>query len=166
MLWYNNAEKTKKDVYYMAKRRMLLLELMRSDEFLALPIQSQALYVHLSVDADDDGFLCGKKRILAMLGLKEKAFTPLEQNGFVIVFPSGAAVLTHWPLCNKIPKDRYTPTRYQVEKEQLQIVHGLGYVLKKDAPAEGTQKAEPNTVPPKYKTEESKKFWEAFEANA
>ena len=79
----------------MAKRRMLSLELLRSDEFLDLPADSQLLYVHLSVEADDDGFLCGKKRILSMLGLPEEAFTRLAEAGFLLTFPSGAAVIAH-----------------------------------------------------------------------
>ena len=119
----------------MAKRRMLSLELLRSDEFLDLPAESQLLYVHLSVEADDDGFLCGKKRILSMLGLPEEAFTRLAEAGFLLTFPSGAAVIAHWPLLNKIPKDRYVPTRFQTEYRLLTAVHGVGYVLKsEDAP--------------------------------
>ena len=53
----------------MAKRRMISAELMRSDAFLELPPESQLLYVHLLVEADDDGFIRGKKYVLAMLGL-------------------------------------------------------------------------------------------------
>ena len=99
----------------MAKRRMISAELMRSDAFLELPPESQLLYVHLLVEADDDGFLRGKKYVLAMLGLAEDAFTALAQAGFLIVFPTGSAVIAHWPLMNKVPKDRYTPTRCRAE---------------------------------------------------
>ena len=106
------------------------MELMRSDEFLDLPAGSQLLYVHLTVEADDDGFLCGKKRILAMLGLKADAFESLVSSGFIIAFPSGAAVITHWPLLNKVPKDRYVPTRFGEEKNLLKLVPGVGYALK------------------------------------
>ena len=119
----------------MAKRRMLSVDLMHSDEFLDLALESQLLYVHLLTDADDDGFLIGKKRILSILGLKEKAFRALTDAGFVIVFPSGAAVLTHWPLCNKIQKDRYTPTKYQAEMALLTVVPNAGYALKKEPDA-------------------------------
>ena len=139
----------------MAKRRMMSLELMRSDEFLELPAESQLLYVHLSVEADDDGFLYGKKRILAMLGLGEPAFTALETAGFLIVFPSGAAVIAHWPLLNKIPKDRYTPTRFQEELGRLKTVPAVGYVLQQgfteaDCPAlpeENTKNDPPDGAP-------------------
>ena len=108
------------------------MELMRSDEFLDLPAQSQLLYVHLSVEADDDGFLCGKKRIIAMLGYTEKTYEALVAAGFILAFPSGAAVITHWPLLNKVPRDRYTSTRHQAEKSMLEQVPGVGYALKKE----------------------------------
>ncbi len=114
----------------MAKRRMISLDLMRSDEFLELPAGSQLLYLHLTVEADDDGFICGKKRITAMLGLTENAFETLVETGFLLVFPSGAAVITHWPLLNKVPKDRYTPTRFGEEKNMLQLLPGVGYAVK------------------------------------
>ena len=81
----------------MAKRRMISADLMRSDAFLELPPESQLLYVHLLVEADDDGFIRGKKYVLAMLGLTEDAFTALSQAGFLIVFPTGCAVLAPWP---------------------------------------------------------------------
>ncbi len=124
----------------MAKRRMISAELMRSDEFLELPPESQLLYVHLLVEADDDGFLRGKKYVLAMLGLAEDAFTALAQTGFLIVFPTGCAVIAHWPLMNKVPKDRYTPTRCKAEFAQLETVEGIGYVLKEN---KAPQPAEP-----------------------
>ena len=124
----------------MAKRRMISAELMRSDAFLELPPESQLLYVHLLVEADDDGFIRGKKYVLAMLGLTEEAFTALSRAGFLIVFATGSAAIAHWPLMNKVPKDRYTPTRCRAEMAQLEAVEGVGYVLKeKEAP----QPAEP-----------------------
>jgi hypothetical protein len=120
---------------------MISAELMRSDEFLALPGESQLLYVHLLVEADDDGFLLGKNRIVTMLGLDEAAFHALTEAGFVMQFPSGAAVIMHWPVCNAIRKDRHTPTKYRAELAQLETVPEVGYVLKQETPA--VQKEEP-----------------------
>ena len=125
----------------MAKRRMISAELMRSDAFLELPPESQLLYVHLLVEADDDGFIRGKKYVLAMLGLTEDAFTALSRAGFLIVFATGSAAIAHWPLMNKVPKDRYTPTRCRAEMARLEAVEGVGYVLREEnapQPAEPT----------------------------
>ncbi len=111
----------------MAKRRMLSMELMRSEEFLALPTESQLLYVHLFLEADDDGFLQGKHRIMKMLDAPAEALQSLIGAGFVLTFPSGAAVIAHWLLCNCIRKDRYTPTRYAKELQTLDFTPGVGY---------------------------------------
>lgn len=127
----------------MARRRMISMELTRSDEFLELPGESQLLYFHLLVEADDDGFITGKKRILGMLGLQPAAFEALAAAGFLIEFPSGAAVVTHWLLCNTIRKERYTPTRFQEEFARLEFVPQQGYVLK-TAPKK--EKAAPETA--------------------
>ena len=131
----------------MAKRRMLSLDLMRSDAFLDLPQESQLLYLHLLIEADDDGFIFGKKRISAMLGMQEAHFAALTQAGFILPFPSGAAVIAHWPLFNKIPKDRYVPTAYQAEFAALETVPGIGYRHRKTAAnTEETEIKEENTA--------------------
>lgn len=116
------------------------MDLMRSDAFLDLPPESQLLYVHLLIEADDDGFLFGKKRISAMLGAQEAHFAALTQAGFILSFSSGAAVIAHWPLFNKIPKDRYTPTAHQAEFATLETVPGIGY--RRKATAANTEETE------------------------
>ena len=133
----------------MANRRMISAELMRSDEFLSLPNQSQLLYIHLLVEADDDGFLQGKKRIMAMLGMKPAVLHKLTEAGFLIEFPSGATVITHWKLFNQIKKDRYTPTKHRVEMAQLTFEPETGYALKAQPQRlpEAASSAAPETAP-------------------
>ncbi|WP_242829298.1 hypothetical protein [Clostridium butyricum] len=41
----------------MAERRMLSRTILDSDKFLDMPLTTQALYIHLIMNADDDGFL-------------------------------------------------------------------------------------------------------------
>ncbi len=41
----------------MAERRMFAKTIIDSDAFLDMPLSSQALYFHLSMRADDDGFI-------------------------------------------------------------------------------------------------------------
>lgn len=45
-----------------------------SDAFLDMPLSTQALYFHLSMRADDDGFLNNTKRIQRLIGATGKAF--------------------------------------------------------------------------------------------
>ena len=40
----------------MAERRMFAKTIIDSDAFLDMPLSAQALYFHLSMRADDDGF--------------------------------------------------------------------------------------------------------------
>ena len=47
----------------MAERRMIAIKLIDSDTFLDMPSSAQALYFHLAMRADDDGFLGNPKRI-------------------------------------------------------------------------------------------------------
>ena len=41
----------------MAGRRMVNIRIIDSDNFLELPLSTQALYFHLLLRADDDGFI-------------------------------------------------------------------------------------------------------------
>ena len=123
----------------MAKRRMFSKELLEDDGFLSLPMESQLLYMFLSLNADDDGFLIGKKRVMEMLHLKPRHLKPLFDAGYLIELPSGAAAVKHWKLCNLIRKDRYTPTKYQTELSMLEDVPQVGYVLKEAAGGEQEQ---------------------------
>ena len=53
----------------MANRRMLSSDIVESEEFITLPISSQALYFHLAMKADDDGFV-QPKLVMKLLGSK------------------------------------------------------------------------------------------------
>ena len=47
----------------MAEKRMFSRELVESDDFLDLPLSAQALYLHICMEADDDGFVNNANRI-------------------------------------------------------------------------------------------------------
>ncbi len=106
----------------MAKRRMFLCELLQSDDFSSLPIQSQILYIHLNLDADDDGLLGKPNSIVRFLGIPKKYLTILAERGYILCFDSGVIAITHWLLHNKIRRDRYTETRFIKEISSLRII--------------------------------------------
>jgi hypothetical protein len=136
-VWYNTAVKRKKhesERDLMPNRRMFSCRLMRSDAFLDLGPESQLLYLHLCMEADDDGFLHGRKRITRMLGFPEDVYRALVTAGFLIEFESGAAAVTHWHACNSMRKDRYTPTQYREEFAMLDLLPDGRYILKTEAP--------------------------------
>lgn len=47
----------------MAEKRMFTKSIIDSDAFLEMPLSAQALYFHLNMRADDDGFVNNPKRI-------------------------------------------------------------------------------------------------------
>lgn len=47
----------------MAEKRMFARKIIDSDAFLEMPLSAQALYFHLNMRADDDGFVNNPKRI-------------------------------------------------------------------------------------------------------
>ena len=48
----------------MAERRMFTQKITESDAFLDMPLSAQALYFHLCMNADDDGFVKTQRELL------------------------------------------------------------------------------------------------------
>ena len=103
----------------MAERRMFAKTIIDSDAFLDMPLSTQALYFHLSMRADDDGFINNPKKIQRMVGCGDDDLKLLMAKRFVLVFESGVIVIKHWKIHNYIRNDRYKPTLYQDEKALL-----------------------------------------------
>ena len=102
-----------------------------SDAFLEMPLSTQALYMHLSMRADDDGFINNPKRIQRMIGASDDDLKLLVAKRFLIVFDSGVVVIKHWRIHNYIQKDRYKETVYQEEKALLKLKNNKVYSLNK-----------------------------------
>ncbi|MGF3076190.1 replisome organizer [Facklamia sp. P12955] len=116
----------------MAERRMISKSVIQSDVFLEMPLSSQALYLHLNISADDDGFVGNPKTIIRMIGASEDDFKILIAKGFVIIFRSGVLVITHWKINNYIRKDRYKKTMYLEEKREIRLSE-IGSYIKNDS---------------------------------
>ena len=116
----------------MAQKRMFNNSVVGSDEFLEMPDSSQNLYFHLSMQADDDGFVDNWKSIMRMTGKKEDDLKLLIAKSFVIPFESGILVIRHWRLNNYIQKDRYKETIHKEEKSLLSTDESNVYNLDTD----------------------------------
>ena len=104
----------------MANRRMFSRDITDSDPFLDLPLSAQALYFHLGMSADDEGFVSSAKRTARSIGAGESDLSSLVDSGFLIPFPeSGVYVITHFLINNTIRSDRAKKTTYQVEVGRL-----------------------------------------------
>ena len=82
----------------MAERRMFAKTIIDSDAFLDMPLSAQALYFHLSMRADDEGFVGNPKRIRAMVGASEDDLKLLLLKRFLLAFESGVVVIKHWKI--------------------------------------------------------------------
>ena len=116
----------------MAERRMFAKTVIDSDAFIDMPLSTQALYFHLSMRADDDGFINNPKKIQRMIGCGEDDIKLLIAKKFIIPFDSGVVVIKHWKIHNYIQKDRYKPTVYAEEKAKLSIKSNNAYSLKNE----------------------------------
>lgn len=103
----------------MAQRRMFSLQIVDTDAFLDMPASSQLLYFHLSMRADDDGFVGNHKKVLRMIGGNEDDLKVLLTKRFLLAFESGVVVIKHWKIHNYIQSDRYHETKYVDEKNRL-----------------------------------------------
>ena len=111
----------------MAEKRMFTQKIIDSDAFLDMPLSTQALYFHLNMRADDDGFINNPKRIQRTIGASDDDLKLLIAKRFVICFESGVIVIKHWRMHNTLRKDRYNPTQYQDEYKTLKIKDNSAY---------------------------------------
>lgn len=121
----------------MAERRMFAKTIIDSDAFLDMPLSSQALYFHLSMRGDDDGFINNPKKIQRMVGSSEDDLRLLIAKKFIIAFESGVIVIKHWKIHNYIQKDRYKPTMYQEEKSLLADKTNKSYTVETECIQDG-----------------------------
>ena len=113
----------------MAERRMFAKTIIDSDAFLDMPQSSQLLYFHLSMRADDDGFINNPKSIMRNVGCKDDDIKLLIVKKFLIPFDSGVVVIKHWKIHNYIRNDRYKETKYKEERASLTIDENNSYSL-------------------------------------
>ena len=113
----------------MAQKRMFDKTITNGDDFLDMPDSSQNLYFHLSMNADDDGFINNWKSIMRMTGHKEDDLKVLIAKQFIIPFDSGVIVIRHWRINNYLRNDRYVETKFKDEKNQLTLDDNLVYQL-------------------------------------
>ncbi len=118
----------------MAERRMFAKTIIDSDAFLDMPMTAQLLYFHLSMRADDEGFLNNPKKIQRMIGASDDDLKLLKLKKFILTFDTGVIVIKHWKINNYLQKDRCKPTIYQKEKSMLGIKTNKAYTLNFDDP--------------------------------
>lgn len=112
----------------MANFRMFSKSVTENDKFYTMSSGAQALYLHLCMNADDDGIVDSPVGIRRAAGLTEKNFQELVDRGFILLREE-LAVIVHWHAQNSIKPDRYKETDYPSAKDGLSVTETGVYVL-------------------------------------
>lgn len=139
----------------MRNKRMFSLDIVDTDVFLDMPVTSQALYFHLGMRADDDGFVSSPKKIIKTSGCNIDDLHVLISKHFIIPFESGVIVIADWKTNNYLRPDRYNETRCVSEKKMLTINNGK-YELITDGTASGIPNVNQCVTQKRIETEENK----------
>lgn len=95
----------------MANRRMFSKQVVHSSNFLMMPLSTQALYFHLGMSADDDGYV-EHFPVMRMIDSKPDELKILQAKGLVHVFDDKVLVIRDWKENNYIQSDRYQASKY------------------------------------------------------
>lgn len=110
----------------MASKRMFSEKIVCSDAFMEIPTSTQALYFHLGMKVDDDGFV-NPKMIMRMIGANDDELKVLIAKKFVIPFKNGVLVLKHHRINNNLDKHNHVPTVYTEELKTLYLKENKAY---------------------------------------
>lgn len=113
-----------------------------SDAFLDMPLSTQALYFHLSMRADDEGFVNNPKKIQRVIGCSLDDLKLLVAKNFIIPFESGVVVIKHWKIHNYIQSDRFKETVYREERSKLKVKDNKAYTLESEPCIQDVSKVE------------------------
>ena len=129
----------------MAQKRMFSRQITESDAFLDLPLSAQCLYFHLSLSADDEGFISSGKRIVRAIGAAEQDLNQLVDSGFLFYFPEANVYVdkAFW-LNNALRSDRFHATTYQEQRKRLRLTENKVYQLIPEDANQMTTKCQPD----------------------
>lgn len=116
----------------MAERRMMAKSITESDAFLSMPAEAQALYLHLNMAADDDGFVSNPRTVMRMCSSSDDSMKILIGRKFVLTFQKDdnfIVVIKHWRINNYIRKDTYRETKYKEYLRELYYDENQSYSL-------------------------------------
>lgn len=121
----------------MADRRMLSKKITDHDNFISLSASAQALYMHLCMSADDDGFCNQVSLCMFKAHAGTQDLEALIERKYLLRFDSGVIVIKHWKMMNTIKNDRYVPTAYTDEAALITVKSNKSYTLVPDGFQDG-----------------------------
>ena len=131
----------------MANRRMFSKSVTETDAFYDMPATARALYLHLGMNADDDGVVDSPKRIMRASAASDDDIRVLISKGYIIPFDSGVIVVRHWLRANQIQPSKKVPTVYRNELAQLEQNDAKDYVLRDELGALPAETSNADVLP-------------------
>lgn len=113
----------------MAERRMFSKKITDNDNFMMLSASAQALYLHLCMSSDDDGFCNQVSLSMFKAHASLQDLESLLDKRYIYQFDSGVIVIKHWRIHNYIQNDRYKPTVYTEELKKLTVKNNSVYTM-------------------------------------
>lgn len=111
----------------MAEKRMFTKKVTDDENFINLSSSAQALYLHLAMSADDDGFTSQVSVSMFKAHASVQDMEALLEKRYIYQFDNGVIVIKHWRMANALRKDRYSPTAFQEELAKLDIKDNGAY---------------------------------------
>lgn len=128
----------------MAEKRMFAKTVVESGAFYRMSAKAQCLYLHLCMNADDDGLLNNALVICRSLNFSKNILQELLDKRFVLDCGDDVMCIKHWKMSNTIAKDRYKPTIYQEEYQKLTIKDNKAYTERDNSVSEMYTKSQQN----------------------
>ena len=104
---------------------MFSKKILETDDFLSQSKSAQCLYIHLCMNADDEGFMNNIRTVMALCDCTQEDFDELIRNGYVLIVIGNIYVIRHWHILNSVPKDRYHSTIIVDWKRYLDLQDGV-----------------------------------------
>ena len=117
----------------MATRRCISNKVVESDPFYELPETAQAIYFHLNMLADDDGFINAAGSVAGRFKGGPAAIRQLVEKRFLLQY-GGIYVIKHWRMSNSLKNDRLKPLAYPGIAAKIWVKSNKSYT---DHPALG-----------------------------
>lgn len=96
----------------MAIRRCFSKKIVRSDDFLDLPVTTQLLYFQLGMEADDRGYINNARSVIKLVGCTKGDLEMLIAKRFVLVRKETLILIKGWRINNTIQPTRISETLY------------------------------------------------------
>jgi hypothetical protein len=140
---------------------MFTKAVIRSSHFMRMPLDAQFLYLQMLLDADDDGFIANPELEVTIAKCAQEDLQTLIEKQYLMVFPSGIALIRHWFLHNYIRKERYRASVYP-EKRQVTLTKERVYIWLEEESDAGTPGIAPPEPPPADGNFDEDPLWDSL----